>query len=126
MAARKQLWHDGATREKIQASMLIARLQDHIKGLVKMQPTQVQAALGLLRKVLPDLANIEYRDETVHTFVIEAPAVLSQDEWLASRGQGFAALEHRALPNDAVVKSGVVDVTPDHLVDVTPKNGKLD
>lgn len=42
-------------REKIRASMLINRLEDHSLGEVEMSSTQVQAALGLLKKCVPDL-----------------------------------------------------------------------
>lgn len=58
MAARvKKLRHDENTRGKIQASQLINRLSDHVLGTVDLKPTQVQAALGLLRKVMPDLSS---------------------------------------------------------------------
>ena len=36
--------------------MLINRLQDHVKGAAELSPTQVTAALGLLRKTAPDLS----------------------------------------------------------------------
>ena len=36
--------------------MLINRLTDFVKGEVKMEPHQVTAALGLLKKSLPDLS----------------------------------------------------------------------
>lgn len=51
--------HDERTRAKIQTSQIINRLEEHIIGEVDMKPTQVQAALGLLKKTLPDLANVE-------------------------------------------------------------------
>lgn len=58
MAARKQLWHPDETRKRIQTSQLINRLTSHINapspGL--MEASQVSAAMGLLRKVLPDLS----------------------------------------------------------------------
>lgn len=43
-------------REKIQTSQLINRLQAHILNDVEMSKSQVSAALGLLRKTLPDLS----------------------------------------------------------------------
>lgn len=56
MAARKRkVRHDENTREKIRASQLINRLTNHVLGEVEMTSTQVTAALGLLRKTLPDL-----------------------------------------------------------------------
>jgi len=45
-------------RQKIQTSMLINRLNDHALDLLKkpMEATQITAALGLLKKVAPDLS----------------------------------------------------------------------
>lgn len=45
-------------RKKIQTSMIANRLMDHIKGLVELTPTQVQAANILLKKTVPDLSNV--------------------------------------------------------------------
>jgi len=42
-------------REKIRASQLVNRLEDHVLGEVEMSATQVSAALGLLKKCVPDL-----------------------------------------------------------------------
>lgn len=47
--------HDERTRAKIQTSQIINRLNSYIKSEVSMEPAQVTAALGLLRKTLPDL-----------------------------------------------------------------------
>lgn len=64
MAARTvKIRHDDETRAKIQTSQLINRLQDHVAGEVDLKPTQVQAALGLLRKTLPDLTATELSGE---------------------------------------------------------------
>ena len=43
-------------RQKIQTAMLINQLQKHVKDEVDMRPTQVTAALGLLKKSIPDLS----------------------------------------------------------------------
>lgn len=60
MAARTvKIRHDEETRAKIQTSQLINRLEDHILNNLDLKPTQVTAALGLLKKTLPDLANVE-------------------------------------------------------------------
>lgn len=59
MAARKTVkalpteW-----REKIQASMLLNRLESYVKGEIKLEPAQVTAALGLLKKIVPDLGSV--------------------------------------------------------------------
>ncbi|MEW7987896.1 MAG: hypothetical protein AB2799_19085 [Candidatus Thiodiazotropha sp.] len=64
MAARtKRIVHDENTRRKIRATQLINRLTDHVMDKVDMKATQVNAALGLLRKCLPDLAAVEWSGE---------------------------------------------------------------
>lgn len=61
MAARKtrgtldKPWDD-RVRAKIQTSMLVNRLTGFVKGEVKLESAQVTAALGLLRKTIPDLS----------------------------------------------------------------------
>lgn len=55
MAPRIKNFHTEEVRQKIKASQLINRLQDHIFSEVDMTKTQVSAALGLLKKVVPDL-----------------------------------------------------------------------
>lgn len=58
MATRLNPKHDEATRQKIQTSQLVNRLQDFILGDAKMEKSQVTAALGLLKKTLPDLSAV--------------------------------------------------------------------
>ena len=43
-------------RTKIRNSKIVSRLISHAEGEVDMSSTQVTAALGLLKKVMPDLA----------------------------------------------------------------------
>lgn len=60
MAARKrkgtkdQPWPE-IVRERIRGAMLEKALMQHVLGKQDMKPSQVQAGLGLLRKILPDL-----------------------------------------------------------------------
>lgn len=63
MAARKILTHDQRTREKIQTSQLINRLEAHAFGKVELNPTQVRAIEVLLKKTLPDLSAIEHKGD---------------------------------------------------------------
>lgn len=56
MAARVNPKLTAEWREKIKTSMLINRLNDFVEGKVEMSAAQVTAALGLLRKNLPDLS----------------------------------------------------------------------
>ncbi len=60
MAARtRKVRHDEFTRAKIQTSQLVNRLMAHVDGNVELSSTQVTAALGLLKKSLPDLASTQ-------------------------------------------------------------------
>lgn len=59
MAVRLNPKHDEATRAKIQTSQLVNRLNAFALDeteTVRMTSDQVRAALGLLRKTIPDLA----------------------------------------------------------------------
>lgn len=58
MAARLNPRHQEMVREKIRASQLINRLEDHVlsEDGPKLDSTQVTAALGLLKKIVPDLS----------------------------------------------------------------------
>lgn len=76
MAARtRKIKHDERTKAKIQASQLINRLEAYIdtdfendgsmknpKG-VRLLPAQVTAALGLIKKCVPDLASMEHKGD---------------------------------------------------------------
>ena len=55
MAARLNRRHQEMIREKIRASQLVNRLESHVLDDVDMSNTQIQAALGLLKKCVPDL-----------------------------------------------------------------------
>ena len=63
MAARLRPKHQDEIREKIRASQLVNRLTDHALGNLEknksMDPSQVTAALGLLKKCVPDLSRSE-------------------------------------------------------------------
>lgn len=63
MAIRKKLTHDMRTREKIRTSQLINRLENHVLGKIELSATQVTAALGLMKKTLPDLTAVEHSGE---------------------------------------------------------------
>lgn len=83
MAARKnKIRHDENTKAKIQASQLVNRLQDYIFGRCKMEPAAVSAALGLLRKTLPDLSSVESKNETTVRYVARIPEkAATPTEW---------------------------------------------
>lgn len=46
-------------RLSIDAKYILNRLRDHVKGEVKMLPTQVKAAEILLKKCMPDLSQMD-------------------------------------------------------------------
>ena len=74
-------------RERIKSSMLVNALSDHVLGNNDMKPTQITAALGLLRKVLPDLSATELSGEVARPTVIRAPKTVADSKtWLDSHG----------------------------------------
>ncbi len=63
MAARLNPRHQDMVRDKIQASQLINRLQNHVLGEIELSQTQIQAAKILLDKSVPNLQSIEHAGE---------------------------------------------------------------
>lgn len=59
-ARTRKVRHDDFTRQRIKTTQLVNRLENHVLGKVEMQSTQVTAALGLLKKSLPDLGTLEH------------------------------------------------------------------
>lgn len=45
-----------------------------IEGEIEMAPHAVTAALGLLRKAIPDLTSVEHSGEVTKTYVVRMPA----------------------------------------------------
>ena len=52
MAARMNPFNQQSVKEKIQATQLVKRLQNHAHGKIEMTPTQIDAAKFLLNKRL--------------------------------------------------------------------------
>jgi hypothetical protein len=74
MAARLNPSHDARTRAKIQTSQLVNRLHKFVNGEIEMPPHAVTAALGLLKKALPDLQSVQHTGDAenpVHHAVTE-------------------------------------------------------
>lgn len=60
MAARSNLEHIQKTRDRIQTSMIVERLQNHIVAEEDIMSTsQVNAAKILLNKTIPDVKQVE-------------------------------------------------------------------
>lgn len=75
-------------RGKIKAVAILNALGEHALGLREMSATQVTAGLGLLRKVLPDLAAVEHSGEIEQSFIARLPQPVSDmDEWQNRYGQ---------------------------------------
>lgn len=86
MAARtKRITHDQKTRAKIQTSQLMNRLTDHVLGKCEMTATQVTAALGLIKKTLPDLSAVEMQQEITERKSVSAQPMELKD-WQSEYG----------------------------------------
>lgn len=62
-------------REKIKATLIINKLEKHILDDAEMSSSQVTAALGLLRKSVPDLSAVEHTGEVnigFHEILVKA------------------------------------------------------
>lgn len=81
MAARHNIRHDLATRERIQTSQLVNRLRDCALGEIVMDAVQVRAAEILLAKTLPNLASVESNITAAVTTISAEP--LSEAEFMA-------------------------------------------
>lgn len=67
MAARtRKIRHDDETRAKIQAGVIIQKMQKCVEGKVEMSASQVSCAKALLNKVLPDLQSVEMEGNIEH------------------------------------------------------------
>lgn len=62
-----------AHRVKIQNSNILNALIEHAEGVREMSSTQVTAALGLLKKIMPDLSSAEIKSESTHRYVAHVP-----------------------------------------------------
>ena len=64
MAARNRIGLSENTRTRIQTTMIVKRLEDHILGKVEMTSSQVSAASILIKKTLPDLQSVQVEKQT--------------------------------------------------------------
>ena len=63
MAARNRKGLSENTRTRIQTTMIVKRLEDHILGKVEMTSSQVSAASILIKKTLPDLQAVHVQKD---------------------------------------------------------------
>lgn len=101
MAARKRTWTPEIVRSRIRASMLVNRLTKYVRGEIEMQPAQVTAALGLLKKTVPDLSAIEHSGEMSYRTAADLSDALLSDIATGS-GEGVAETTDRPSDTDAV------------------------
>ena len=70
-------------RARIRAGGIAKLLEKHVQGLREMSATQVTAALGVLRKVVPDISSIEHSGDVEHRYVATLPqAIEKSEEWV--------------------------------------------
>jgi hypothetical protein len=93
MATRKQLAHAEDIREKIRTSQLLTRLTNHGLGRLKkpMDDSQVRAALGVLKKSLPDLQSIEHRGAVDNKIHVISSKPMTIEEWIKAHGRADGA-----------------------------------
>lgn len=72
-SARKREWTPNVVRERMRVAAIVRRLQKFVLGEkgdqgeeIKMTAPQVSAALGLLKKAVPDLSSVEFIGEMTH------------------------------------------------------------
>jgi hypothetical protein len=72
MAIRKRLYHPEEVRAKIRTSQLVNRLNAFVNGKIELSPHQVSAALGLIKKTMPDLQAIDLtaKGDASHPLVV--------------------------------------------------------
>ena len=87
MAARLNNRHQDLVRQKIQAGVIIDRLQKHFNGELDLTDLQLRSAKILLDKSVSNAPTIIGGDEDkpLHMNINSAPK-LSKEEWLIAHG----------------------------------------
>jgi hypothetical protein len=80
--------HSEVVRDRIRTAMLLNRLTGFVLGRIDMQPHQVTAALGLLKKTVPDLQAIEHSGTVIEEVHIVSADPLTEEEWAQTYGSG--------------------------------------
>lgn len=94
MANRKNMAHSEIVRARIRSSQIINRLQAFVMGKkdrkskrrIELSPHQVTAALGLLRKTIPDIQSIEHLGEVTARVHVVSAEPLTEAEWQQTYG----------------------------------------
>lgn len=87
----RRIHRDENTRAKIQAAQLINRLTNHVLGKLRkpMEASQVTAALGLLKKALPDLSATNIQGDIFNHHYVVSAQPMSDEEWEREYADGF-------------------------------------
>lgn len=77
-----------AWRDRIKTSMLLNRLHSHVEGELHLEKSQVTAALGLLKKVVPDLGSMQHSGDPVNPVIVHTSerVPMNREEWLKEWG----------------------------------------
>lgn len=86
-------------RAKIKTTQILERLQGFALSLldpitkapIEMSAVQVTAAIALLKKSLPDLAQVEHTGEVDHRHRVVSDAPITIDQWEARHGNSLGA-----------------------------------
>ena len=74
---------DERIRSNIEILQIIECLTQFVKGEIEMTGPQVTAALGLIKKALPDLSTAECAEDAAQHHTVSAEP-MSNDEWEAA------------------------------------------
>lgn len=79
--------HSELVRGRIRTAMLLNRLTGFVLGRIEMQPHQVTAALGLLKKTVPDLQAIEHSGTIIEEVHMVSAEPLTEEQWAETYGR---------------------------------------
>lgn len=93
-ASKARLVHSELVRDRIRTTQLLNRLQGFCLGNkdprtkkpIMLEPHQVTAILGLLRKAIPDLQSIEHLGEIEHKHHVVQADPLTPEQWAEKYG----------------------------------------
>lgn len=88
--------HSELVRDRIRSSAIVNRLMAFVNGTqdprtkkpLELSPAQVTAALGLLKKTIPDLQAIEHSGEVAQEVYMISAEPPTEEEWQAQYGGG--------------------------------------
>jgi len=74
--------NDESTRAKIQATVIVKLLQEHVLGNRDMTTTQIAAAKILMDKTLPNLAQTDINADVNNKNYVVSSEAMTEDAWL--------------------------------------------